>query len=81
MRLSNFKNLLLAIILIIYSNTWTLSHAAGWTTIFNPSGPKYSNYSSYMNEIKKISYNLYYYTDKYLLSLPKAEFMMPFLER
>lgn len=81
MRLSNFKNLLFAIILIIYSNTWTLSHAAGWTTIFNPTGPKYSNYSSYMNEIKKISYNLYYYTDKYLLSLPKAEFMMPFLER
>jgi hypothetical protein len=78
---SLFKESLIIIFLFIYCNFWTLSHAAGWVTIFNPNQPKYSVYSSYFNEIKKISFNAYYFTDKFIIELPKAEFMMPYLNK
>ena len=78
-KISFIKKASLLVFLILYCNIWTLSHATGWYTIFNPSGPKSSNYSSYLNEFRKIIYNSYYYTDKYILELPKAEFMKPFL--
>tara|TARA_B100000989_G_scaffold242548_1_gene189511 strand:- start:465 stop:1790 length:1326 start_codon:yes stop_codon:yes gene_type:complete len=80
-KMSFIKKGIFLVFLIIYSNTWTLSHATGWTTIFNPGGPKYANYSSYIKEFKKIIFNSYYYTDKYILELPKGEFMKPFLQK
>jgi len=80
-KMSFIKKGIFLVFLIIYSNTWTLSHATGWTTIFNPSVPKYSNYSSYLNEFRKIIFNSYYYADKYILELPKGEFMKPFLQK
>jgi hypothetical protein len=78
--ISFFKKNITILFIIIYCNFWTLSHVAGWVTIFNPEIPKYSKYSSYTNELNNILFNLYFYTDKYLINLPKAEFMKPFLK-
>ncbi len=79
-KLNFYKKFLIILSIIIYCNFWTLSHASGWVTIFDPKEPKYSNYSSYMQEFKKILFDAYYYTDNYILDLPKAEFMKSYLK-
>jgi hypothetical protein len=81
-KLNFFNKLLITLSIVIYCNFWTLSHASGWVTIFDPSNdhPKYSKYSSYMSEFNKILFNVYYYTDNYIINLPTAEFMKPYLK-
>jgi len=75
-----FEKILITFFIVIYCNIWTLNHATGWYTIFNPKSPAYSKHSSYMNEFKKIIFNTFYYTDKYIINLPKAEFMKNYLK-
>ena len=77
-KLNFFNKLLIALSIVIYCNFWTLSHASGWVTVFDPK--KHSKYSSYMNEFGKIIFNAYYYTDNYIINLPTAEFMKPYLK-
>tara|TARA_B100000959_G_C14940831_1_gene607730 strand:- start:303 stop:1619 length:1317 start_codon:yes stop_codon:yes gene_type:complete len=79
-KINFFKKILITLSIVIYCNVWTLNHAAGWHTIFDPKIPAYSKHSSYANEFKKIIFNTYYYTDKYIVNLPKGEFMKEYLK-
>ena len=79
-KINFFSKLFIVLSIVIYCNFWTLSHASGWVTVFNPKGPSYSKYSSYTNEFSKILFNFYYFTDNYIINLPTAEFMKPYLK-
>ena len=79
-KINFFSKSFIVLSIIIYCNFWTLSHASGWVSVFNPSVPSYSKYSSYTNEFNKILFNVYYYTDNYIINLPTAEFMKPYLK-
>ncbi len=79
-KLNFFNKNLIILAIIAYTNFWTLTHAVGWHTIINPEPALEGiEHSSLMKELKKIPYHTYVIVDKNIFSLPKAEFMKPFL--
>ena len=65
----SIKNYLICIFLFFYCFFWTMPHAIGWITLTDVRN------SSLIEEIVNLSIHTFNITDKYLITLPRADFM------